>query len=160
MLASWLSNSRITVPVRVSATQGAWETVTVNDLPFNSGANQIQLVAVDGGVSIDKLAFVYIVGSTTSTEKNTLPEGYTLAQNYPNPFNPVTNIQYELGAASKVRLTVYDVLGRQVATLVDGMQGAGQYRVNFNGADLASGLYLYRLETPVGTQVRTMMLLK
>jgi hypothetical protein len=74
-----------------------------------------------------------------------LPTDYVLGQNYPNPFNPTTVIQYELPTRSHVTLTVYDILGRTVATLVDEIIGAGRQHVVFDGRGLATGMYIYRL---------------
>ncbi len=96
----------------------------------------------------------------TDIEEGELPGTFALDQNYPNPFNPATTIQYTLGTASDVKLAVFDVLGRKVATLVDGTQPTGTYEVTFEAADLPSGLYLYRLETATHTFTRSMMLLK
>jgi hypothetical protein len=73
------------------------------------------------------------------------PKTYALYQNYPNPFNPTTAIGYQLSAVSHVTLKVYDVLGREVATLVDGQQNAGVYKVSFDGSRFASGVYFYRI---------------
>ena len=89
-----------------------------------------------------------------------LPEHVTLEANYPNPFNPVTTIAYGLDRAAEVRLTVYDVLGRHVATLVDGLMPAGRHAAVFDAAGQASGLYFYTLETPARKLTRTMLLLK
>ena len=96
----------------------------------------------------------------TSSEDDELPGRFALEQNYPNPFNPTTKIAYELGAPSAVQLTVFDVLGRQVATLVDGPQPAGAHDVVFEASNLPSGLYLYRLEAGGQTLTRSMLLLK
>jgi hypothetical protein len=88
---------------------------------------------------------------------------YVLDQNYPNPFNPGTEIAFALPAASRVRLTVYDVAGRAVATLVDGkILDAGAHRAGFNASSLASGAYIYTLEaTPMaGTGSGPVMLSK
>ena len=93
-------------------------------------------------------------------------ENYSLSQNYPNPFNPSTKIEYRIQKTEFVSLKIYDVLGREVATLVNEEQKAGSYDVNFNASDLPSGLYIYRLQvhTPDGkgnfTQAKKMLLLK
>ena len=85
---------------------------------------------------------------------------FQLEQNYPNPFNPSTNIKYTLSERSVVSLKVYDVLGNEVATLVNSSQEAGAYDVNFNAANLASGLYLYTLKAGNFASTKKMMLLK
>ena len=89
-----------------------------------------------------------------------LPSDYALMQNYPNPFNPATEIAFTLPESAQVRLAVYDVLGRQVQLLLDGTMEAGTHQVVFDASDLPSGTYLYRLETPQGSVVRTMLLAK
>ena len=88
------------------------------------------------------------------------PQVNVLAQNYPNPFNPTTVVSYNLKSAGHVTLKVYDVLGREVMTLVDGYQNAGVHSADFNGANLASGVYFYRLTAPGVSQVKKMLLVK
>lgn len=88
------------------------------------------------------------------------PDTYTLDANYPNPFNPTTTIQYALPAEGQVRLAVYDMLGREVARLVDSNQKAGTHRVSFDAQDLSSGVYIYRIEANGFTQTRQMTLVK
>jgi hypothetical protein len=90
-----------------------------------------------------------------------------LEQNYPNPFNPATVIRYAIPGAggwglgtSRVRLVVYDLLGQEVAVLVDENKAPGNYEVTFNGAGLASGMYLYRLTADNFVQTRAMLLLR
>lgn len=83
-------------------------------------------------------------------DEGILPESVALRGNYPNPFNPVTTLQYALPSAGEVTLRVFDVLGRQVATLAQGVQAAGSHELRFDGANLASGLYLYRVELTEG----------
>jgi hypothetical protein len=85
---------------------------------------------------------------------------FVLDQNYPNPFNPATTIRYNLPHKSQVLLTVYNTLGQQVATLVQGQQEAGSYEVTFNGSALASGVYFYRLEAGSFVGTKRLLLLK
>ncbi|MEO8665271.1 MAG: T9SS type A sorting domain-containing protein, partial [Ignavibacteria bacterium] len=77
---------------------------------------------------------------------NAVPVNFILGQNYPNPFNPVTNISYQLGKPSSVKLIVYDILGQEVALLKNEKQREGNYTVEFTGQSLASGIYFYKLE--------------
>ncbi len=88
------------------------------------------------------------------------PTHFVLSQNYPNPFNPTTTIAFELPDPAEVRLSVFDVLGREVAVLIDGYKASGQYTIQFDAGRLASGLYLYRLTTPFGTATRQMLLIR
>jgi hypothetical protein len=88
------------------------------------------------------------------------PVEFVLEQNFPNPFNPATRITYALPAEGRVSLKVFDLLGREVATLTDGVQPAGAHTVVFDGSSLASGMYLYRLEADGRTAVRRMILTK
>jgi hypothetical protein len=89
-----------------------------------------------------------------------VPENSMLLQNYPNPFNPGTVIEFQLHHAGEVSLKVYDVLGREVAVLANGTLNAGTYRVPFDGRQLASGIYYYRLVTGSFTDSKHMLLLK
>jgi hypothetical protein len=89
-----------------------------------------------------------------------VPAKYELAQNYPNPFNPSTTIHYELPGDAFVTLKVFDLLGREVATLVKEEQKADYYKVTFDATRLASGVYFYRLQAGKFTAVRRLMVLK
>ncbi len=93
-------------------------------------------------------------------EAEEVPETYALERNYPNPFNPQTVIRYALPEAGAVRLVVYDVLGRTVATLVATHQAAGRYRVTFDASRLPSGVYFYSLKTDAFAETRPMVLAK
>jgi hypothetical protein len=88
------------------------------------------------------------------------PHDFSLSQNYPNPFNAVTTIQFELPRASPVCLDVYDVLGREVTSLVSGELGAGRHSACWNATGSASGVYLYRLKSPTFIDTRRLILLK
>ncbi|MBT8380208.1 MAG: T9SS type A sorting domain-containing protein [Ignavibacteria bacterium] len=88
------------------------------------------------------------------------PTDYTLSQNYPNPFNPSTTIQYQIPQSGYVTLKVYDVLGNEVASLVDEMKQQGNYQVSFDASALSSGMYLYHLIANDFVQTKKMMLMK
>lgn len=103
-------------------------------------------------------------GFTTVTDvasnENIIPDQYSLAQNYPNPFNPTTTISYQLSAASNVNLKVFDVLGKEVATLVNERKPSGKYSVQFNASQLSSGLYFYKLSAGHFNETKKMILTK
>jgi len=90
----------------------------------------------------------------------TAPVEFTLEQNYPNPFNPTTTINYSIPEAGNVELKVYDVLGNEVANLVNQEMAPGNYTANFDASSLASGIYIYRLQTGSLMQTRKMILMK
>ena len=103
------------------------------------------------------------VGFVTSVHEPgqaAVPSEFRLYQNYPNPFNPATTIAYEISASAHVDIKIYDILGREVATLVDGVQNPGSYRVTFDASHIASGVYFYRLEAGSFVSVKKMLLLK
>ena len=104
---------------------------------------------------------VVITPITTSVESgNAIPTSVELSQNFPNPFNPSTTIQYAVPAQSNVRLAVYDMLGREVAVLVNGTKAAGNYEFTFDASALSSGMYIYRLEAAGTVMTRKMTLIK
>lgn len=86
------------------------------------------------------------------------PSGYDLGANHPNPFGGLTQIRYGLPQAGHVRLDVFDLLGRRVATLVDGVQAAGRYEATFDGSGLGDGVYLYRMASGTFVETRRMVL--
>ncbi len=100
--------------------------------------------------------------TSVQTEKpgSNLPSRYVLENNYPNPFNPSTVIQFELPASSRVKLDIYNILGQKVAELVNSKLAAGHYSYKFNAADLASGVYLYRLQAGNFVSTKKMILSK
>ncbi|KXK52302.1 MAG: fibronectin type III domain-containing protein [Chlorobi bacterium OLB5] len=99
-----------------------------------------------------------LVGITQNN--NQIPNLYSLSQNYPNPFNPVTNIKFALPNTGLVKLVVFDILGREVSTLVNEVRTAGNYTVDFDASSLSSGVYFYRIESGNFTDTKKMLLVK
>jgi len=89
-----------------------------------------------------------------------LPTSFELSQNYPNPFNPSTSISFNLPESGKVILKIYNIMGEEIKTLVEGYREAGIYTVNFNPKELASGMYLYRLSSNGFTEIKKMLFMK
>jgi len=105
--------------------------------------------------------FTFDVGTIVGINSHYgIPDKYSLSQNYPNPFNPSTVISYELAVSGLVSLKVYDVLGNEVKTLIDKKQNSGKYEVTFNGNNIHSGVYFYKLITGDFIETRSMILLK
>ena len=95
------------------------------------------------------------------TEVNiNMPSKFELAQNYPNPFNPTTKISYSIPEASSVKMTIYNTIGQVVRTMNQGYKEAGSYTMEFNGSDLNSGIYFYKLEAGKNNQIRKMIMIK
>jgi hypothetical protein len=93
-------------------------------------------------------------------ENTGVPKSYSLSQNFPNPFNPVTKINFEIPKQVYVELKIYDILGREIRTLVNEIKTAGSYSVDFNASELASGVYFYKLIANDFSNVKRMMLIK
>ena len=101
----------------------------------------------------------HLITSTEDSPDN-LPTKYRLQQNYPNPFNPTTKMRYELPKRSNVSLKIYDILGRQVAVLVDEEKAAGRYEVRWDAGGIASGVYFYRIRTGNFVETKKLILLR
>ena len=135
---------------------------TVTDTLYSVGNS----VNENGAPTLDQWNFgenfiIHVLDIPVNVEKGYQPpDGFILNQNYPNPFNPTTKLSFVICHQSFVELKVYDVLGNEVATLVNEEKPAGEYEVEFNAAGLASGIYLYKLETLNFTLTRKMLLLK
>jgi hypothetical protein len=97
---------------------------------------------------------------TDVERRELLPPSFALEQNYPNPFNPNSNIRYQISEFRYIKLAVYDLLGREVAVLVNERKAPGKYEVNFDGSNLAGGVYFYRLQAGDFTQTKRLLLLK
>ncbi|HEX2867185.1 MAG TPA: FlgD immunoglobulin-like domain containing protein [Ignavibacteriales bacterium] len=136
--------------------------VSVADLDYRDSDNRIFAATHGRGMFSAQWNF-----STTLVDESTqkAPESFDLAQNYPNPFNPSTTIKYQIPEAANVKVTVYDVTGKQVAELVNDYKQAGHYEVSWTGHDnsghqVASGIYLYTIQAGSFTKSMKMMLLK
>lgn len=116
--------------------------------------------AIDGTKFVTTEVRFRSVQFGVGTEPMEAPSGFELSQNFPNPFNPTTNIQFTLQQAGTVSLKVFNMLGQEVATLVNGRIGAGIQTVQFDASNLASGVYLYRLHAGNKIQTNKMMLIK
>ena len=119
----------------------------------------------DGRDEVLETALNYNITDVKSKSKSEMPEEYTLSQNYPNPFNPTTTIKYSIPKHSYVTLKIYDILGKEITTLVKEEKPSGNYQLEFSAkggsaADLPSGVYFYRIRAGSFNQVRKMMLIK
>ncbi|GJQ61457.1 MAG: hypothetical protein SCALA702_05100 [Melioribacteraceae bacterium] len=142
--------SSVEFPIRVSA---AGSDVKLSD-PF--GGRFVNSLVRDGeSVTIDNENISSLVVSSVE-----IPANFALEQNYPNPFNPATTIKFSLPEKQNVTITIYNALGEQVRNIISGEFDAGYHTVNFNAADLSSGVYIYRINAGNFSDVKKMMLLK
>jgi hypothetical protein len=154
-------------------TGGSWGTrIKVNDLDASTGACNPRVgykigTADDCAIYWSQFGGVnaYISRSCLTTvgignNNNEIPKAYSLLQNYPNPFNPTTNIKFSIPQNGMVKLTVFDITGRQVAVLVNENLNAGTYTAGFNAANVSSGIYFYKLESGSFVDTKKMMLIK
>lgn len=105
-------------------------------------------------------SYTFDVTSTGVGDDGVLPQKFALSQNYPNPFNPTTRISYTIPGGTNVKLTVFNSLGQEVATLVDGFKEAGVHEASFSAAGIPSGMYFYRINAGGFTETRKMVVLK
>jgi len=142
---------------KIGFVTGAGTTVEKHSYVFTdntpaAGKNYYRLkqIDVDGSVNYSQIV----------ESGKIIPREFDLSQNYPNPFNPETKLSYQLPITGKVSLKVFDIIGREVATLVDEVKEAGTYDVSFNGNGLASGAYFYRIQSGNFVKIKKMILLK
>jgi photosystem II stability/assembly factor-like uncharacterized protein len=155
---AWVSNSLDVYYTRNGGT--SWSTESL--YPFDGAISSISLVDTTSGwaATSNGELLKFIPPWVKVIPEPIIPEATALYQNYPNPFNPSTQIRYSVPTACDVTLTVYDLLGRRVSTLVDEWREPGEYEVQFTGAGLASGVYLYRLNAGKHTVVKKMMVVR
>jgi hypothetical protein len=148
--AGW-TEKRYTLP-----TAGATGRFAINYIVPNGGPTGVNSDYI--GVDLVRLLGPSTVGITPIN--NQVPEVYSLKQNYPNPFNPTTNINFSIPNSGLVKLSVFDISGKEVATIVNGDVAAGNYVVNYNASQLSSGVYFYRIDAGNFTQTKKMLLIK
>ena len=121
--------------------------------------------SLDGWNAMIRADFVYLVSTGVEENVEELPSTYSLSQNYPNPFNPTTKIEYMVPKSGNVKIIIYDMLGRNIKTIINEVHNKGKYSVVWNGDDnsgrkVSSGIYLYRMETESFTSVKKLNLIK
>ena len=126
-----------------------------NDIGGNNAFTKIKI----DGIRVGKTWATSVLSSVQQVS-NEVPGEFKLWQNYPNPFNPVTNLEFGIKEPGFVSLKVFDILGKEVASLVNEKLSPGKYKTEFSGGNLSSGMYFYKLETENFVETRRMMLVK
>ncbi|HUX61635.1 MAG TPA: cellulase family glycosylhydrolase [Ignavibacteriaceae bacterium] len=145
------------ISIPVTGGWQTWQTLTLQNIQLPAGTHTLQVQFLAGGFNLNYLSFPEITKVSDSQAKVFT---FSLAQNYPNPFNPSTVIKYSVPAKSLVNLKIYNMLGKEIATLVNGIKTPGDYSVSFNASELPSGIYFYRIIAGKNTEVKKMILLK
>ncbi len=153
--------------IRSDMTQtGASYTRSISYMFITNSGTQFSVEAADttspnsGVIPIYGITFINSNVTAINQADNNIPQNFLLDQNYPNPFNPSTQINYSIPSAQKVTLKIYDELGKEVATLVNTEQAAGNYTVDFNASEFASGVYFYSIQAGNFMQMKKMILMK
>ena len=149
-------SSTITIP----STGGwqTWQTQTLQGIPLSAGAHELMVQFLSGGYNLNYLLFSENTTGVISGKEHSFT--FQLNQNYPNPFNPSTEIKYSIPTKNFVSLKVFNILGKEIATLVNETKDAGAYSVNFNAANLPSGIYFYKITSGKNISIKKMILLK
>jgi endoglucanase len=155
----------LSIPLSSFTEHGAWDNGWYDPVgAFDwSEVNHFEIVSEQASLSGKEVYFDDLridVQGPTSVTGDAVPVEFALHQNYPNPFNPSTTIQFELPKSNDVRLSVFDLLGRELSVLVNERRDAGVYEVKFGAPELSSGVYLYRLQAGDFVQSRKLLLLR
>jgi hypothetical protein len=168
---TWKNNSSIEDGNIIERKQGSQESFEVIDTLKGTGNVYVDKTAADGLNNTyrikaykDSLESGYSNEASflvdVKSETNEIPREYSLSQNYPNPFNPTTKIKFGLPKAGFTRITVYDLLGREIMTLINNELKAGYHNINIDAHNLPSGIYLYKIQSGDFTQTKKMILMK
>ncbi len=177
---TWTSNDVDSVRIELNLDDGLlYSTITestpsdgvfewVVQVPYTSWECRIKISDVNDSTVFDISDTTFVIDIFPSVDDSTnsrIPESFALFQNYPNPFNPTTKIKFEIPDQVRndnhlVTLKVYDVLGNEIATLVNEEKSAGIYEVEFKGTELPSGIYFYQLKAGNYIEIKKMVLLK
>ncbi len=163
-----MDNATLTDLVDVPVTSGwqTWQTLRIPNVEIPGGQHKLVARFYFGGFNLNYIDFNQI--SVGVNDENSLPQKYMLYQNYPNPFNPSTTIKYSIpnvrqghaSALQNVVLKVYDILGREITTLVNEEEIPGNYTIEFDASHLTNGVYFYDLQANQYNQTRKFVLLK
>jgi hypothetical protein len=130
--------------------EGNWVLKIYDGVSGNEGT--LQAWSINFGLSSQSVGIQEISGE--------VPGEFNLSQNFPNPFNPITSIQYSISSKQFVKLKIYDLLGREIAILVNDEKPAGTYKVEFDASQLSSGIYFYKLQSGSFVETKKMILLR
>jgi hypothetical protein len=164
------ARSNLTLKV-ISASAGTTDGISTLVFPYSVPNGTVATIkyrigeirAVDTFWGMIATAIVTLDTTVTAAELNpesSVPKIFSLSQNYPNPFNPSTNISFNLPTKSFVSLKVFDLIGREVATIISEEMSAGNHTKQWNAADMPSGVYFYRLQTRTCTETKKLVLLR
>ena len=138
----------------------SWTNIQVTDIPLPAGRHQFGILITESGFNINLFTFLRTGGTGIGDPEELSPQGFHLEQNYPNPFNGETRIRFFLPSASRVNLSVYNLLGGLTEELLATEMSPGLHEVTWDGEDTASGIYFLKLTSPLGTRIRTLHLVR
>jgi len=136
-----------------------WQYITIPNIWLPQGTNSLQVRLFFGNFNLSYIKFDLLAVDVENEDEN-LPAEFSLNQNYPNPFNPLTHISWQSPASGWQTLKIYNVLGNEIATLVDEYRNSGYYELEFDATNLPSGIYFYKLKTGNYTDTKKLILLK
>jgi hypothetical protein len=164
-VTAYMNSSLVGTKTRTATFPGTWPVDTLS-CSFPQGFNRVVVHYDSHPPTCQDYGTIFMADNmritpyVTGISESEITETFTLKQNYPNPFNPNTTISYQLRTKSNVTLKVFDLNGKEVATLVNSVEQPGYKSVNFNAGNLASGVYFYRLQTDNFSESKKLVLLK